>query len=281
MGSNDIPPSHIPLWIVPTSTALLGVGVVCWCVAYKLMTLETLRTHVYSMPVVALVVNVAWEAVYCFLAVSDASWLEATGIFVWLLYDINLVQATVLYSGETQDRFSLSPRLLHRLLRTFVAKTILVAVVCHWVIASWWLSKAGRGCGDKSGKIWQGLDGYDTTELAFWTASVCQLVTSVSSLSMLWRRQDARGASMPALIWRTAGSVAGLGLANGILWWYWPEAHCYFSQLPAILLNGTALVCDITYGYVLSRYRSVEGRQWPDKRKQGDAFVPTATERTC
>lgn len=205
MGSNDVPPGYAPLWLIPASTALLGIGVACWCVAYILMTREALRTHIYGMPIPALVVNVAWEVVYFLLAVSDVALLEAAGIFVWLLFDISLVYTTLMFSENTRIRRSKSRVAIYRhqqyvgLRSTFVVKLISIAVVCHWVFANWWLSTPGRGCGNKAGKFWQGREGYDTTELAFWTASACQLVTSTNSLAMLWRRQDARGTSMPVL----------------------------------------------------------------------------------
>jgi hypothetical protein len=54
------------------------------------------------------------------------------------------------------------------------------------------------------------------------------------------------------------GSVFGLPITNGLLWYYWPEAHGYFLNPFGISMLGTCLVCDIVYPYVLWRVRKSE-----------------------
>jgi hypothetical protein len=38
MGISDTPPGHVPNWVMPASTALLGLGVFFWGVTYILIT---------------------------------------------------------------------------------------------------------------------------------------------------------------------------------------------------------------------------------------------------
>jgi hypothetical protein len=47
--------------------------------------------------------------------------------------------------------------------------------------------------------------------------------------------------------------------ANGILWWYWPEAHEYFINPFGIFMCGTAVFCDIVYPFLLWQIRRSEG----------------------
>jgi hypothetical protein len=51
------------------------------------------------------------------------------------------------------------------------------------------------GSGDKTGKWWRGREGYDTTELAFWSAGFAQLVSSACGLAMLVVRGHSGGTS--------------------------------------------------------------------------------------
>lgn len=57
---------------------------------------------------------------------------------------------------------------------------------------------------------------------------------------------------------RTLGTICGMILCNGLLWWYWPAAHGYFLNPFGIFLSGTALMCDIIYPVVLYQVRKTE-----------------------
>lgn len=49
-----------------------------------------------------------------------------------------------------------------------------------------------------------------------------------------------------------------MGLCNGLLWWYWPEAHGYWVSPFGIFLCGFSLVCDVAYPFVLWTVRQGE-----------------------
>lgn len=54
------------------------------------------------------------------------------------------------------------------------------------------------------------------------------------------------------------GTICGMILCNGLLWYYWPAAHGYFLNPFGIFLCGTALVCDAIYPFLLYQVRKTE-----------------------
>lgn len=54
------------------------------------------------------------------------------------------------------------------------------------------------------------------------------------------------------------GTAVGLGGSSAILWYWWPEAHGYFTNPFAIFLLGTANLADIIYPVCLWKVRQTE-----------------------
>jgi len=192
MGSSDIPPAHSPQWLIPLHTALLGIGVLLWDATYILMTRRALATRTYGMPLLALAANVSWEVVTVFY-VCEAP-LETFGFLFWLLLDVGLVYTTLKYGEENWRSSGGWSWVGRRIGWVFSALLVLGGIGNYW-FASWWLAVEGRGSGTKAGKWWRGREGYDTTELAFWSAGVSQVVLSACSLSMLTSRGHSGGTS--------------------------------------------------------------------------------------
>lgn len=190
MGSSDVAPAHVPEWVVPLSTVALGVGVLCWDAAYILMTLRSLKTKSYSMPLLGLALNVSWEIIYA-LYVCEAP-LETAGFTIWLLLDVGLVYTTVKYAPHEWEK---SSPWVGRHVSVILGLMTLIGCMGHFAFVSWWLSRPGIGHGDKSGKWYFGQDGYDTTEMATWSAGVAQLVDSAGALAMLLVRGHSGGTS--------------------------------------------------------------------------------------
>lgn len=57
---------------------------------------------------------------------------------------------------------------------------------------------------------------------------------------------------------RFLGTLMGLPVTNGLLWWYWPEAHGYVFNPVGIIIIGTSLICDLAYPFLLAHVRSTE-----------------------
>lgn len=190
MGSSDVAPPHVPGWVVPLSTVALGLGVLFWDATYILMTLRSLRTKSYPMPILGLAINVSWEIVYaCY--VSEALF-EKAGFAFWLILDIGLIYTTVKFAPHEWERTS---SWVGRHMAAILAVMTAVGCLGHFAFVSWWLSRPGIGHGDKSGKWYFGRDQYDTTELAYWSAGVAQMIDSVGSLAMLLVRGHSGGTS--------------------------------------------------------------------------------------
>jgi hypothetical protein len=189
MGITDIPPPHVPSWVVPASAGLLIAGVLCWDVAYILLVRRSLATKSSGMPLLALAANVSWEIIYA-LMVADHP-LEQLGFLAWLILDIPVVFATVRAATHDWAHAPLVARNYPAILG------IMLAVGCagKWAFASWWLQAPGRGTGDKAGKWWQGVEGIDCTELAFWTAGVAHLAVGSGSVALLLSRGHSGGAT--------------------------------------------------------------------------------------
>ncbi|KAK8105423.1 hypothetical protein PG999_008782 [Apiospora kogelbergensis] len=263
MGSSDIAPPHAPAWLVPLSTVFLGLGVLFWDMAYVLMTIRGIKTRSYGMPILGLAINVSWEIVYGFYVAEAA--FERLGFAVWLLLDLGVIYTTVRFAPEAWA--ATSPSVGARMPWILA---LLVAVGCwgHYAFAAWWLARPGVGTGDKTGKWYYGRDGYDTTELAYWSAGVSQLVLSSASVAMLVVRGHSGGTGYAIWLCRFLGSLFGMGVCSGLLWWYWPEAHSYWTLPMSIFMCGLSFACDVAYPFVLWRVRQTE-KMLPDGRLIG------------
>lgn len=197
MGSLDIPPAHTPRWVVPVHTACLSVAFLLWSATYVLMTRRSLATRSYGMPLLALATNVSWEMVNLFYVCEMP--LEKAGLVLWLVLDAGLVYTTLRFGPDEWRRSSSSSSSrtswVGRNLAAVFAVATAVGCLCHWAFAVWWLAVPGRGWGDgdKAGKWWGGREGYDTTEMAFWSSGVSQLILSYGCLSMLLARGHSGG----------------------------------------------------------------------------------------
>ncbi|KAH6640069.1 hypothetical protein BKA67DRAFT_528325 [Truncatella angustata] len=260
MGLSDTPPAHVPEWVVPLSTTFLGLGVVFWDLTYILITRRSLRTRSYGMPILGLMTNVSWEMVYGFYVAETA--LEQSGFILWLLLDLGLVYTTIRFAPD--DWAATSPK-IGRNISWVLGSMLLFGCWGHYAFVSWWLSAPGIGFGDKTGKWWRGKEGYDQTELAYWSAGVAQMVLSVASVAMLLIREHSGGTSYKIWFCRFFGSLSGMGFCNGVLWWYWPEAHGYWVSPLGIFICGCSLAADTVYPFLLHSVRKHEV-QLPDGR---------------
>ncbi len=188
MGSNDVPPPGAPAWLVPAHTGLLGIGVLFWDAAYVLITRRSLKTKSYGMPLLGLAVNISWEIIYVFYVCEMP--LEIFGFLVWLLLDLGLVYTTVKFGPEEWERTN---PWVGRNIGWILLLMTTIGCLGHLTFISWFTAEPHRGSGIKVGKWWRNQEGYDTTELAFWSAAAAQLIDSAGSLAMLVVRGHSGG----------------------------------------------------------------------------------------
>ena len=60
MGSSDIPPAHVPSFVMPLSDNLLRLGGALWTVCYILSIRDSFRDRSYALPLGAVAMNFAW-----------------------------------------------------------------------------------------------------------------------------------------------------------------------------------------------------------------------------
>lgn len=94
MGSNDIPPAHVPGHVVPVCNFLLQVGGALWTLTYILYARESFKSQSYGMPLFALALNFAWELVYA-LYVAESP-LEKSVFVCWLIIDCFMVSTQMI-----------------------------------------------------------------------------------------------------------------------------------------------------------------------------------------
>lgn len=186
MGSNDVPPPHVPSHVVPTCNLLLQTGGGLWTLCYVLYVRESFRSRSYGMPLFALALNLAWEVVYA-LYVAESP-LEQCVFTVWLVIDCGMVYGMVKY---TKYEWSHAPAIACRIGGIFAVMAV-GAILGHWTFAKWWIENA---IGKREGKFYRGVVGPDTTELGFWSAALCQVHLSAASLCQLVVRQHSGGVS--------------------------------------------------------------------------------------
>ncbi|KAI6555474.1 hypothetical protein MCOR09_009992 [Pyricularia oryzae] len=253
MGLKDTPPPHVPEWLPIASTCVLGVGAVCWYLTYILITIRATQTKSYGMPLMATVLNWSWEVIYAFYAAEHP--IEFLGLAAWFTLDIGMVYTTVVYAPHD---WKYSSRRVGRHMFAILLGLTAVGVWGNYAFAEWFLAEEGRGFGDKTGKWFRGREGFDTMEMAFWSALVPQAYISGASLAMLISRGHSGGVSYAIWFVRSLGSFVGLVALPGMMWWYWPEAHGYFLNPLATFMQALFLLPDIVYPFVLYQIRKTE-----------------------
>jgi hypothetical protein len=186
MGSNDIPPPHVPANYVFITNTLLQIGGILWTICYILLTYTSFRTRSYGMPLFALSFNFAWELIYGFY-VSETP-LETLVFGGWSILDIFMVLGVIRYGSSEWKH---SPIVGNNLGKVVIGMTIWCCGF-HYVSATWWIENE---IGKKEGKFYGGRVGPDMTELAFWSAAVSQAYLSAASLGQLIIRQHTGGVS--------------------------------------------------------------------------------------
>ncbi|EJT72282.1 hypothetical protein GGTG_09148 [Gaeumannomyces tritici R3-111a-1] len=260
MGLNDTPPPHVPAWLPVASTLVLGIGAVCWNATYILITIRSIKTKSYGMPLMATVLNWSWEVIYAFYVAEHP--VEFAGLAVWFFLDLGMVYTTAVYAPY--DWKMSNPWIGKHMLFLLVSLTA-AAIWGNYTFAEWWVSRPGVGHGDKTGKWYRHQEGYDVMEMAYWSALIPQAFISAGSLAMPVSRGHSGGVSYAIWFVRALGSFTGLIALYAVMRWYWPEAHSFFVNPLAIFLSALFIIPDAIYPLVLYHVRKTEV-ELPDGR---------------
>lgn len=249
MSFSDTPPPHVSQYYYLIGGLLLSSGGILYTQAYHLMTRQSLRDRTYAMPLFALAFNFAWETVFLFY-VTDEFEVKLV-LSAWILMDLGLVYSVVKYG---HNEWAHAPIVGKHIGKIFA---VMLAWWCWalWAVAHWWIEWEVN---PKLGKWYMGVEGPDTSELAYWTALVAQVVLSWTSLAQILVRGNTGGASYRIWACRFFGSLLGLNGNYLWTWWAWPEGHEYFANPVSVCLLTTWVVADIAYFFV---FRSVKKKE--------------------
>ncbi|EPS39984.1 hypothetical protein H072_6195 [Dactylellina haptotyla CBS 200.50] len=190
MGSNDIPPAHVPAHVVSMCNLFLMIGGGLWTLSYTLYVRESFKTRSYGMPLFALALNFAWEVVYGFYVAESP--LEKSVFILWLIIDCGMIYGMMKYA---RNEWSHAPTVGRRIVEIFIVMMI-GATLGHYTFAKWWIE---NDINKREGKFYRGVIGPDTSELGFWSGCICQVYLSTASLCQLIIRRHSGGVSWP--IW--------------------------------------------------------------------------------
>jgi len=186
MGSNDIPPSHVPSHVVPTYNLLLQIGGGLWTISYILYVRESFVSKSYGMPLFACALNFGWEIIFALIIAESP--LERLVFASWVIIDCGIVVGIIKHA---KYEWVHSP-VVARNIGWLFGILVLGATMAHGTFAKWWLDNE---IGRKEGKIFRGRLGPDVDELAWWGCVVCQSYSSMDGLRQLVVRHHSGGVS--------------------------------------------------------------------------------------
>ncbi|KAI4938772.1 uncharacterized protein J4E92_000053 [Alternaria infectoria] len=252
MGRLDILPAHVDPTIFDANDVFLGTGGILYTICYALMARQSIRDRTYAMPLFSLAFNFAWEIVF---AIYVADELREKALFaLWGLLDMGIVYAAVTY-GANEWRHA--PAVGRNIGKIFAGMLVWWCIALY-AVSSWWLD-VDHPVNPKVGKAYRGNLGIDKDELGYWTAMVAQVVLSVMSLAQLVVRGSSRGSSYSIWACRFIGSVSGLTVNYGYVWWVWPEAHGYYVNPMSVVMMVTWILADLGYLVVFRNVQRTGG----------------------
>ena len=131
MGSDDIPPPHVPAHVVHVCNALLQMGGGLWTICYVLLVRESFRSKSYGMPLFALALNFAWEFVYGLFVAEER--LERVVFMIWLIIDCGMVYGVIKFA---KYEWSYSPWVARNIVIIFTV-IMAMSIVGHGTFAKW------------------------------------------------------------------------------------------------------------------------------------------------
>jgi hypothetical protein len=194
----------------------------------------------------------AWEMVFALYVAEE---LREKIIFtIWALIDVGLVYAAVTYGANEWKHAPAVGRNVGKIFACMLAWWC----IALYALSSWW-TDVDDPVNPKAGKSYRGIEGIDTDELGFLTALVAQVALSVMSLAQIVVRGSSRGSSYSIWASRFIGSLSGLTLNYGYVWWVWLEAHAYYANPIVVIMMVTWIVADLGYLVVLRNVQQTGG----------------------
>jgi hypothetical protein len=111
----------------PTEHALFALGCLCWVAAYVVLCVRIRRLKFVEMPVFAACGNMAWEAVWSLLLVTDMGRFFEWCYFAWFFLDLFIFGHIVWYGHKQLD----TPTLARHFKPLALAGTLFMGVLYY------------------------------------------------------------------------------------------------------------------------------------------------------
>ncbi|RAL12585.1 uncharacterized protein BO97DRAFT_451130 [Aspergillus homomorphus CBS 101889] len=220
---------------------VLGMGL-GWTINYIGMVYVSFRDKTYSMAIMPLCCNIAWEIVYG-LVYPSKSLIEQGVFLIGLAINLGIIYAAIKHSPNEWHH---APLVQRHLPLIFIV-TIVGFLTGHLALAS----EIGHS-------------------LAYsWGAVICQLLLSVGGLCQLLSRGSVRGASYTLWLSRFLGSSCTVVFAS-LRWRYWPQSFAWLNSPLVLWSLATFLIVDASYGIC---YWYVQ--RWEQAYISGQYVTPT------
>ncbi|KAL4940632.1 hypothetical protein BDV06DRAFT_213345 [Aspergillus oleicola] len=225
----DSPP-QLQFTISPVVNLLGSVSGIGWILNYILMTYYSFRDKTYSMSLLPLCCNIAWELTYGVIYPSSTFVLRPV-ILSWLMLNCLVMYAAVKFSP---NHWSHAP-LVQRILPLLFGIGITACTGFHLTL----------------------LRQFDPATAFLWSARTCQVLLSVGAVFQLLCRGNTRGGSYVLWLSRFIGSTCGVAKMT-LMWKYGQAQFAWFDDPLTLYLVGTWILADILYGFIFYSIRRSE-----------------------
>ncbi|KAK6839307.1 hypothetical protein PG995_007410 [Apiospora arundinis] len=225
------PPEYLEVvWVTDVCKLVMAVG---WLSNYIGMIAKSIKEQTYSMALMPLCCNFAWEFTYFFIYPYKVPMERNIHTLAFLL-NCGVMYTAVRYGAREWGHAPLVQRNL---------PVIFVVCIACWV-------SAHVAFAEQYGpSLAQAVSGF-----------ACQILLSAGGTCQLLCRGHSRGASYKLWLARFMGSFA-LILPNMLRYKYWRDDHQYIGSPLYIWFLGMFLFLDGSYGFVLWYVRRHEREQ--------------------
>ncbi|KAL4799153.1 hypothetical protein BDV19DRAFT_385403 [Aspergillus venezuelensis] len=222
--------TQVPLTLDTVVNLLGSASGIGWILNYILMTYYSFRDKTYSMSMLPLCCNIAWEFVYGVLYPSS-TFVVRPVILSWLVLNCLVVYAAIKYSP---NEWSHAPLVQRHLPLLFIVG---IAACTGFHIAL--------------------IRKFDPATAFLWSARSCQVLLSIGGLFQLLSRSSTKGGSYFLWLSRFLGSTCGV--VKMTLMWKYGESRFHWLDDPlTAYCVATWILSDVLYGVVFYSLRCKE-----------------------
>lgn len=216
-----------------TALILTLISGVAWTIVYLSLIQTGFKNKTYGMPLFALALNLAWEAIYTVYGInSDTGNIQTWVNLVWCMFDIAILYSYLKYGREDFEKYAEG--------KFFVPWTVLIFTMA-FILQYAFLVSFPKASGPGLENCLYFVNPY----LGCWYSAFLQnLIMSILFINMLAIRKSSKGQSLTIGVSKWIGT-----LAPTITFGYLFENHLILT------LGIFCSVFDLLYIWMLMQYR--------------------------